>query len=97
MCISVGFSTSRGNAYFSSATCHVVMLIYRLPHGKYAYSGHILNLPQDVNSFVKNLPCSPSDLDVIIVRKEGAAESHKDFRVRQPVVLYICTAVAGAK
>ena len=64
-----------------------VMSIYRLPHGQYAYSGHILNLPQDVNSFVKNLPCSPSDLDVIIVRKEGAAESHKDFPVRRSVVL----------
>ena len=64
-----------------------VMSIYHLPHGQYAYSGHILNLPQDVNSFVKNLPRSPSDLDVIIVRKEGAAESHKDFRVRRSVLL----------
>ena len=32
------------------------------------------------------LPRSPSDLDVIIVRKE-ASESHKDFPVRQSVVL----------
>ena len=63
------------------------MSIYRLPNGQYAYSGHILNLPQDVNSFVKNFPSSPSDLGVIMVRKEGAAESHKDFRVRQSVVL----------
>ena len=64
------------------------MLIYlpvmRLPHG---YSGHILNLPQDVTTFVNNLPHSPADLDVIVVRKEGAAESHKYFRVRRSAVL----------
>ena len=64
-----------------------VMSIYCLPHGQYGYSGHILNLPQDVTTFVNNLPCSPADLDVIVVRKEGAAESHKDFRVRRSAVL----------
>ena len=64
-----------------------VMSIYRLPHGQYGYSGHILNLPQDVTSFVNSLPRCPADLDVIIVRKEGATNSHKDFRVRRSVVL----------
>lgn len=63
-----------------------VMCIYRLPHGQYGYGGHILNLPQDVTSFVNNLPRSPTSLDVIIVRKQGAAESHRDFRVRRSVV-----------
>ena len=63
------------------------MSIYRLPHGQYGYSGHILNLPQDVTSFINTLPGSPADLDVIIVRKEGAAESHKDFRVKRSAVL----------
>ena len=52
-----------------------VMSIYHLPHCQYAYSGHILSLPQYVNSFVKNLPRFPSDLDVIIVRKEGEADN----------------------
>ncbi len=32
-------------------------------------------------------PRSPSQLDVIIVRKEGATGSHKNFRVRRSVVL----------
>ena len=63
-----------------------VMSIYRLPHGQYGYGGHILNLPQDVASFVNTLPRSPTSLDVIIVREQGAAESHKDFRVRRSVV-----------
>ena len=65
-----------------------IMTIYRLPHGQYGYSGHVLNLPHDVASFTNNLPCSPSQLDVIIVRKEGATGSHKDFRVRRSVVLH---------
>jgi hypothetical protein len=64
-----------------------IMSIYRLPHGQYGYSGHVLNLPQDVSSFVNSLPRSPTNLDVMIVRKEGAIDSHKDFRVRRSVVL----------
>ncbi len=64
-----------------------VMSIYRLPHGQYGYSGHILNLPQDVTTFINTLPRCTANLDVIIVRKEGAVDSHKDFRVRRSVVL----------
>ena len=64
-----------------------IMSIYRLPYGQHGYRGHILNVPQDVTSFINNLPRSPSTLDVIIVRKEGAVESHKDFRVRRSVML----------
>ncbi len=61
-----------------------VMSIYCLPHGQYEYSNHILNLPQDVTTFINTLP---ANLDVIIVRKEGAVDSHKDFKVRRLVVL----------
>ena len=61
--------------------------LYRLPHGQYGYSGHVINLPQDVASFVNSLPRLPSNLDVIIVRREGSAQSHRDFRVRRSVVL----------
>ena len=25
-----------------------IMSLYRLPHGQYAYSGHVINLPQDI-------------------------------------------------
>ena len=55
-----------------------IMTLYRLPHGQYGYSGHVINLPQDVASFASSLPRLPSDLDVIVVRKEGAAQSHRD-------------------
>ena len=63
-----------------------IMSVYRLPQGQYGYSGHVVNLPQDVASFAQSLPRLPSNPDVIIVRKEGANQSHRDFRVRRGVV-----------
>ena len=64
-----------------------IMSIYRLPHGQYGYSGHVLNLPHDVPGFINSLPRSPANLDVVVVRKEGAVDTHKDFRVRRSSVL----------
>ena len=64
-----------------------IMSVYQLPLGQYGYSGHVINLPQDVASFVCSLPRMPSQLDVVVVCREGAAGSHKDFKVRQPHVL----------
>jgi hypothetical protein len=54
--------------------------------GQYGYSGHVVNLPQDVASCAQNLQRIPSGLDVIIVRKEGDNQSHRDFHVRRAVV-----------
>ena len=62
-----------------------IMSIYRLPYGQYGYSGHIVNLPQDVVSFSNSLPRLPSELDVLVVRKENE-QTHRDFRVRRAVV-----------
>lgn len=64
-----------------------IMSIYQLPFGQLGYSGHVINLPQDVRSFTSSLPRSPSNLDIIIVRKEGATQSHRDFQVRRSIVL----------
>ena len=63
-----------------------IMSIYQLPQGQYGYSGHVINLPQDVASFSNTLPQLPSKLDVIIVRKEGTDKSHRHFHVRRSVV-----------
>ena len=60
-----------------------MMSLYRLPLGQYGYSGYVVNLPQDVSTFVTSLPRLPSDIDVILVRKGGASQTHKDFRVRR--------------
>ena len=64
-----------------------MMSVYRLPHGQYGYSGHIINLPQDVSTFVNSLPRLPSDLDIIVVRKEDSVHTHRDFLVRRLKVL----------
>ena len=64
-----------------------IMSLYCLPHGQYGYSGHVINLSQDVASFANSLPRLTSELDVIVVRKEGAAQSHHVFRVRRTRVL----------
>ena len=61
-----------------------IMSIYRLPHGQYGYSGHVINLPQDVVSFATSLPRLPVELDVLVVRKEPD-QTHRDFRVRRAV------------
>ena len=61
--------------------------LYRLPHGQYGYRGHAINLPQDVASFANTLPRLPTELDIIVVRKEGSIQSHRDSRVRRSVVL----------
>ena len=44
-----------------------IMTLYRLPHGQYGYSGHIINLPQDVASLADNLPHTPADITAIFV------------------------------
>ena len=64
-----------------------IMTLYQLPQGQYGYSGHVINLPQDVTSFVNSLPRHPADIDVIVIRKEGSSQSHRDFRVRRFRVL----------
>ena len=61
--------------------------LYRLPHGQYGYNGHVINLPQDVESFVNRLPRHPNDLDIIVVRQQNSSESHHDFRVRRSKVV----------
>ena len=61
-----------------------IMTIYRLPHGQYGYSGHVINLPQDIAAFSNSLPRHPNHLDVVIVRREGSPQSHHDFHVRVP-------------
>ena len=65
-----------------------IMTLYRLLHGQYGYSGHVINLPQDIASLADKLPRTPAELDVAVIRKEGAVGHHRDFRVRRSVVLH---------
>ena len=64
-----------------------IMSIYRLPHGQYGYSGHVINLPQDVSSFATSLPRLPSELDVIVVNMARPALANTKARtaLRLPI------------
>ena len=88
------FNTGGGNVNICCATDHVS--ITRLPHGQYSYSGHVINLPHYVGSFGNSLLRLPSELDIIVVRKEGATQSHRDFRVRRSVVLRVLQCMAAS-
>ena len=46
----------------------------------------MVNLPQDVASFVNTLPRQPTSLDIVVVTKESSTNSHHDFRVRRSKV-----------
>ena len=69
-----------------------IMSVYQLPLGQYGYSGHVINQRQDVASFVSSLPRVPSQLDLMVIRRKGAAGSHK---VRRSRVLQAIAVVDG--
>jgi len=58
--------------------------MYKLPHGQY---GYVVNLPQNIATFINSLPRHPTDLDIVIVRQQQSNQSHHDFRVRRSKVL----------
>ena len=63
-----------------------IMSIYCLPHSQFGYSGHILNVPQDVNSFANELP-SCQLLLMLSLFEEKEQMKLKNFQVRRAVVL----------
>ncbi len=56
--------------------------------GQRGYKGHVLNLPQDVQSFLNRLPSQVADLPVMVFRRHGADDTHKDFTVRRHKMVY---------
>lgn len=64
-----------------------IMCVYRLKGGQRGYNGHVLNLPQDLQGFLTKLPCYVTDLPVLVVRRHGADNTHRDCRVRRDHVL----------
>ena len=71
---------SRTNADFST-NVHLSLTQWTI-----RYSGHVINLSQDIPSFVSSFPRLPSDLDIVIARKEGS-NNHHDFCVRRSKIL----------
>ena len=64
------------------------MTVYRLPHGQLGYSGHVINLPQNVSSFVSSLPRTLPNMEILVVRKPTCDGNHKDFRVQRQKILH---------
>lgn len=77
-------------------TCPI-MCIYCKHGGQRGYKGHVINFPQDIQGFLNKLPCSVNDLPILVVRRHGADNTHKDFKVRRDCVLYSCTSVVKGK
>ncbi len=61
-----------------------IVSVYYLRGGQYAYSGNVINFPQDIGEFVSRLPRHPSTLDTLVVRRHSAerSTSFRDFTVR---------------
>ena len=60
-----------------------IMRVYIKPGGQRGYSGHCINLPQNVTDLAKLLPRYPKDLSVIIVKMKGRENTFKDIAVRK--------------
>ena len=70
------------------AKAQVVVTFYRLAHGSTGYRGHTCFLPQNVNSFTRQLPRRVNTLDWLVVRKEGAEPAGECCRL--PSLRVLC-------
>ena len=64
-----------------------IMTVYHKHGGQLEYSGRVLNLPQNIQ-FINKLPVNVSDLPILTVTRQGAANTHHNFRVRREKVLH---------
>ena len=71
-----------------------IMRVYVKPGGQRGYSGHCINLPQNVTELAKSLPRYAKDLTVIIVKVKGRDNTFKDVTVRRQKV---CNALVWLK
>ena len=63
-----------------------IMRVYIKPGGQRGYSGHCVNLPQNVKELATSLPRYPKELSVIIVKVKGRDNTFKDVTVRREKV-----------
>ena len=59
-----------------------IMIVYRKHGGQRGYKGHVLNLPQDIQSFLNRLPSCVADLPVLIVREDMVQKTHIETLLR---------------
>ena len=69
------------------ARAHPIMSVYHRKGGQRGYSGHAINLPQDIQGFLNELPCHISDLPLLVIWQQGSNDTRKDWIVRRDRVL----------
>ena len=55
--------------------------------GLQGYSGHCINLPQNIKELASSLPRYPKDVPVIVVTTKGKDNNFKDVSVRRQNVI----------
>ena len=63
-----------------------IMRIYIKPGGQRGFSGHCINLPQNVKELATSLPRYPKDLAIIIVKVKGRENTFRDVIVQKEKV-----------
>ncbi|PKC54556.1 hypothetical protein RhiirA1_477112 [Rhizophagus irregularis] len=65
-----------------------VMTVYQLHGGQNSIIGHMINFSQDIQGFMKQLPCDPTSLDVLVVWWQLSNNSmvFRDFTVQKSKV-----------
>ena len=77
-----------------------IIFIYRLPHGQYGYSGHVINLHQDVLSFASTLKARPTMLAFRLVivcptsMYRDTVNSQKLQKINEFLLLFVWSTVA---
>lgn len=60
-----------------------IMRVYVKPGGQRGYSGHCINLPQDVTELASSLPRYPKEVPLVVVSMKGKGNTLKDVTVRR--------------
>ena len=63
-----------------------IMRVYIKPGGQRGYSGHCINLPQDIKELASSLPRYPKEIALIVVKVKGRNNTFKDVKVRKEKV-----------
>ena len=66
-----------------------IMRVYIKPGGQRGYSGHRINLPQDVKQLALSLPRYPKDKAVIVIKIKGANNTFKRKQKVQDALLWL--------
>ena len=59
--------------------------------GQYGYRNHVIAFQQDLQTLVDELPRTPRAAHILVVRKQGLNNTHKDFRVRRARIVSALT------